>query len=133
MLNECSVPSCAYVQVWDYSYIVSTVTWCGMPVAAAVGWALAVWRIAYFKKLLALFRTTLEETDAVRVIDTWRFHDHREVEILVRLALSERPPDQDASSPDASTSDASMVELAEYVIKCGLAHLSKEPFMFVLR
>ncbi len=118
-----------YLQVWDYSYIVSILTWCGMPVAAVVGWALVVWRISYFKKLLALFRTTLEETDAVRVIDTWRFTDHREVEILVRLALSERPPDQDASTAP----DVTMVELADYVIKCGLAHLSKEPFMFVLR
>ncbi len=70
----------------------------------------------------------------------FQFHDHREVEILVRLALRTRGP---ASSPletenaaekqQQQALDPEGVELAEYVIKCGLVQLSKEPFMFVLR
>ncbi len=55
-----------------------------------------------------------------------QFHDHREVEILVRMALRQRP------WQDGCTPDPDMVELADQVIKCGLAHLNKDAFMLVL-
>ncbi len=60
----------------------------------------------------------------------FRFRNHREVEILVRLALRRKVPGAEATSSDPPPEN---VELADYVIKCGLVYLGKEPFMFVLR
>ncbi len=42
------------------------------------------------------------------------------------MALRQRP------WQDGCTPDADMVELADQVIKCGLAHLNKDAFMLVL-